>query len=364
MVVSGVWAPRAVVVAARVQVNVVVHRVHRDTEVVIRVVGLDEVVGKLLRLHDRRHAEAAAARVHLAVLVRPRLVKGVLRVWEVSQRVLVGHDVLVRHTRGGRVVADRVAVAHAAAAAGGALENLVVARGGHQRGQARVRHQRCIAHHAHHADVVVVVTAKRVEQADDVAGRHIRGELGVAVRVLGVGRRRQQHGGGVPLHQTRRGELGAVGGLRDGGGVRSDRLALAVVVAHRRVHVVVGLEALALGGDVVLAVLDVRHVQAPRVVLGEVAAGCHGGGVPLEVHAELLLQLFVLQLPPRVRLHQNAAVNVRVDVGGGARVVRRVSVAVVGVLEGLPPHVVLKLGRAVALGDDDLNRHAARPQRQ
>ena len=92
VVVGGVRPPPAVVVAARVQIEVVVHGVHGDAQVVVAVVGLDVVVRELLRLHHGRHAEPAAPGVDLAVLVRPRLIKRVLGVRQVRELVLVRAD--------------------------------------------------------------------------------------------------------------------------------------------------------------------------------------------------------------------------------------------------------------------------------
>mmetsp|Transcript_10794 Transcript_10794/g.46746 ORF Transcript_10794/g.46746 Transcript_10794/m.46746 type:complete len:681 (+) Transcript_10794:36-2078(+) len=52
VVVRGVGPAAAVVVPAGVQVEVIVHGVHRDPQVVVGVIGLDVIVAKLLRLHD------------------------------------------------------------------------------------------------------------------------------------------------------------------------------------------------------------------------------------------------------------------------------------------------------------------------
>jgi hypothetical protein len=147
--------------------------------------------------------------------------------------------------------------------------------------------------------------------------------------------------------------------------VTADGQARAVVVAHGRVGVVVVDVALALRADQPLAVLHIAHMQAPLI-----ERGVHHGGVPLDVHAQQLLQLRVLEVLPRRRVHQHAARNRAVlDGRAWARVIRRVAVAVVGAHERLPPHVVLEAwadaaGDGAAVGHDDLDGDAARPQRQ
>ena len=132
-----------------------------------------------------------------------------------------------------------------------------------------------------------------------------------------------------------------------------------MVVAYRRVGVVVVDVPLALRADEPGTVLYIAHVQPP-LVLGRVRH-C---AVPADVHAQWLLQLHVLQIFPRCGVHGDAGGAV-----AGARrakVVERVAIAVVGPHKRLPPHVVLEFGggRFAANRDDHLHRDAAWPERQ
>ena len=290
---------------------------------------------------------------------------------QIRERALVG-DV-----HGAAGVVDRVVVV-AADAAGGALENLVVVRGRGVDVVEVIRQQLGVGGDAGDADVDGTA---RLHDADDVSGLDVRVELGVAVAVVGINLRREREGALVVLDEAGCGELRSLLRLGYRGGVRGDGHALAVVVAHRWVGVIVGDEALALGGDVELAVFDISDVNLPLIVrlerrliarLGVVgvlgsagAALAHRALVELDVDAEFLLQLRVLELVPRVDRHGDAALRQCVNRGGRAEVILGVTVAVVGVFERLPPDVVLEADVAVAadVGDDELHGDAAGPQR-
>mmetsp|Transcript_4097 Transcript_4097/g.14958 ORF Transcript_4097/g.14958 Transcript_4097/m.14958 type:complete len:291 (-) Transcript_4097:1243-2115(-) len=109
-----------------------------------------------------------------------------------------------------------------------------------------------------------------------------------------------------------------------------------MIVANRRIEVVIRHEALAFGGDVVLAILDIRHVQAEFVVRIE-----RRGRRPLNVHTNTRADARVLNFKPR------RARSVRVRC-------RRVG-------KRLPIRRVIKCSRCHG---GDLNSHAARPKRQ
>mmetsp|Transcript_9004 Transcript_9004/g.30375 ORF Transcript_9004/g.30375 Transcript_9004/m.30375 type:complete len:296 (+) Transcript_9004:2197-3084(+) len=109
-----------------------------------------------------------------------------------------------------------------------------------------------------------------------------------------------------------------------------------MIVANRRIEVVIRHEALAFGGDVVLAILDIRHVQAEFVVRIE-----RRDRRPLNVHTNTRADARVLNFKPR------RARSVRVR---RRRVGKR-----------LPIRRVIKCSRCHG---GDVNSHAARPKRQ
>ena len=66
-----------------------------------------------------------------------------------------------------------------------------------------------------------------------------------------------------------------------------------MIVTNRRIEVVIRHETLAFGGDVVLAILDIRHVQAEFV--GDIK---WRGRRPLNVHTNTRVDARVLNFKP------------------------------------------------------------------
>mmetsp|Transcript_5407 Transcript_5407/g.11914 ORF Transcript_5407/g.11914 Transcript_5407/m.11914 type:complete len:300 (-) Transcript_5407:1113-2012(-) len=111
-----------------------------------------------------------------------------------------------------------------------------------------------------------------------------------------------------------------------------------MIIANRRIEVVIRHEALAFGGDVVLAILDIRHVQAEFVVRIE-----RRGRRPLNVHTNTSTRVDARVLNFKPRRARSVRVRRR-------RVGKR-----------LPIRRVIKRSRCCG---GDLNSHAARPKRQ
>ena len=236
-----------------VQIEVVVHGVHGDAEVVVAHVRLQIVVRVLLRIDDGGDTETAAPRIDFAILVRPSLVKGLQRVAQVRPGVVVRDD-------GSSVVVEPRVIVESPART---LEHLDVSAGVSRGRSADRNHRRIgIISDGGHASV------DRVGVAHDVSELKLGQKLAADPSECagGVG-----EGKATRLRERLCGPIGVTHVRRN---------ALAVVVANRRVRVVVRHVPLAFGGDVIPTVFNVGDVESP------LGTDVDGLIIPLDVDAD------------------------------------------------------------------------------
>ena len=240
-----------------VQIEVVVHGVHGDAEVVVAHVRLQIVVRVLLRIDDGGDTETAAPRIDFAILVRPSLVKGLQRVAQVRPGVVV------------RDYCSSVVVDPRAPAIGESpartLEHLDFSAGVSRSVSVDRNHRRSgIISDGGHASVDRVGAGVAHDVSELKLGQKLAADPSECA------------GGVVEGKATRLRErlCGPIGVSR----VR--RNALAVVVANRRVRVVVRHVPLAFGGDVIPTVFNVGDVESP------LGTDVDGLIIPLDVDAD------------------------------------------------------------------------------